>query len=72
MTLAVGTKFTVDGKTYQVHRTPMDNPLASKYCDKRCAFFTNKRKCRQIIKITGDCQPRYRADRLPVHFKEVK
>lgn len=71
MTLAVGTKFTLDGKSYRVHRTPVEDKLALKFCDKRCAFHNNQAYCRKILKLTGDCQPRYRTDNLPVHFREI-
>ena len=72
MTLAVGTTIKIDNKIYKVHRTPIEDKLASKFCDERCAFYKNQAYCRKIIKITGDCQPRYREDNLPVHFREEK
>lgn len=64
----VGDKFTINGVTYIVRKGVYDW-MALKMCDGRCAFYNNQAECRKNIKITGDCQPRYRGDRTPVYFE---
>lgn len=71
MTRAVGTKFKLDGHVYTVKRTPIENIFALRHCSPKCAFYNNQGYCRKIIKVTGDCQPRYRTDYQPAHFVKI-
>ena len=66
-----GETFPYNGKIYIVRKGEYDwqKPVM---CDERCAFYNNKAECRKNIKITGDCQPRYRGDRTPVYFEEYE
>ena len=63
-----GDTFKYDGKLYVVKRGNYDWRNL-KHCDYRCAFYNNQAECRKNIKITGDCQPKYRADGSPVYFE---
>ena len=64
-----GEKFKYNNKTYVVRVAKFDvNDL--RHCDKRCAFHENQAECRKNIKITGDCQPKYRGDNTPVYFEQ--
>lgn len=62
-----GETFSYNGKTYIVKKGEFD-ALKLRMCDKRCAFYNNQAECRKNIKITGDCQPKYRRDNTPVYF----
>lgn len=63
-----GDTFSYNGRKYIVRKGEYDwrKPIM---CDERCAFYENKAECRKNIKITGDCQPRYRQDNTPVYFE---
>ncbi len=64
----VGEQFVYNGVKYVVRKGIYDQ-TESVHCDSRCAFYDNKIECRKNIKITGDCQPRYRGDCIPVYFE---
>lgn len=60
--------FRYKGRIYVVKLGSYDeNDL--RHCDNRCAFYNNQTECRKNIKITGDCQPKYRGDNTPVYFE---
>lgn len=64
----INSKFKYKNRIYTVKNARM-NVEDLVHCDERCAFYKNKKECRKNIKITGDCQPRYRGDNTPVYFE---
>lgn len=64
-----GDKFKYNNKIYIVRVAKYDIN-DSRHCDERCAFHNNQTECRKNIKITGDCQPKYRRDNTPVYFEQ--
>ncbi len=66
----VGDKFKYNNKVYIV-KVGEYEWQRSRHCDPRCAFHNNQPECRKNIKITGDCQPRFRQDNTPVYFEEI-
>lgn len=64
----VGETFKYNNKVYIVKKGEYDWRKL-RMCDERCAFHDNQSECRMNIKITGDCQPKYRGDNTPVYFE---
>ena len=64
----VGETFKYNNKVYIVKKGEFDWRKL-RMCDERCVFHANQAECRKNIKITGDCQPRYRGDNTPVYFE---
>lgn len=64
----IGETFKYNNKVYIVKKGEYDWRKL-RMCDERCVFYANQAECRKNIKITGDCQPRYRGDNTPVYFE---